>query len=375
MNGGTQRAGAQNGTNGLPGAPPNAAADATKVENINSKRFDVEYLGPDLRSLSARHTQEELDVVARLAPADHDFPTPEPKPTRNPVLMLWRWWVQFLLPGMGMFSEAYFIFAIGNIKPLFAIQYPACFGKETPHDCNQSTMTNIQNLEISAIIAGMLGFGFVADVLGRKWGSRTTMIVMFIGGCLLTGAYGPKAQVFLSVFCFALFFYSCGVGGEYPLAASSASERAEADPKLRKRRGETVVLTFSQQGWGNFANTLVILLLLAIQGATGDVSSKEAEITWRVQFGIGTVICFCVMVYRWLYLTESKVWRAEHESVKQELRKEKDPATLLGHRSWREHYVIFKFYWPRLLITCLGWVANDFAVSSVLMLLCSAATM
>jgi hypothetical protein len=44
----------------------------------------------------------------------------------------------------------------GNIKPLFAIQYPACFGKETPHDCNQSTMTNIQNLEISAIIAGML---------------------------------------------------------------------------------------------------------------------------------------------------------------------------------------------------------------------------
>jgi hypothetical protein len=123
---------------------------------------------------------------------------------------------------------------------------------------------------------------------------------------------------------------------------------------------------------GNFANTLVILLLLAIQGATGDVSSKEAEITWRVQvcrqhptlnaccqcslpllsagqackttgrtvrptfasrpallqFGIGTVICFCVMVYRWLYLTESKVWRAEHESVKQELRKEKDPATV-----------------------------------------------
>jgi hypothetical protein len=38
------------------------------------------------------------------------------------------------------------------------------------------------------------------------------MIVMFIGGCLLTGAYGPNAQVFLSVFCFALFFYCewCG---------------------------------------------------------------------------------------------------------------------------------------------------------------------
>ena len=36
---------------------------------------------------------------------------------------------------------------------------------------------------------------------------------------------------------------------------------------------------------------------------------------------------------------------------------------LAGKRSWREHLVIFKFYWPRLFITCMGWVANDFAVS------------
>lgn len=98
-----------------------------------------------------------------------------------------------------------------------------------------------------------------------------------------------------------------GVGGEYPLASSSAAERAEGDPELRKRRGEMVVLTFSQQGWGNFANTLVILLLLLIQGATGVISSSEAELTWRLQFGIGAVICACVTLWRWLYLEESEV--------------------------------------------------------------------
>ncbi|KAI3423023.1 hypothetical protein D9Q98_010707 [Chlorella vulgaris] len=288
-----------------------------------------------------RHSVEELKVVARLASAGHDFPRPVVKASRNPALMLWRWWVASLLPGMGMFSEAYFIFAIGNIEPLLAIQYPSCFGDAEPFDCNQSTMDNIQNIEISAIIVGMLSFGFIADVIGRKWGSRMTMLIMFIGACLLTGAYGPNAQVFLSVFCFSLFFYACGVGGEYPLAASSASERAEADPKLRKRRGEMVVLTFSQQGWGNFTNTLVILLLLAVQGATGDVSSKEAETTWRLQFGIGALICFCVTAYRWMYLEESEVWRAEHESVKQELKDEQDPAALLGKRSWREHFCHF----------------------------------
>lgn len=36
------------------------------------------------------------------------------------------------------------------------------------------------------------------------------MIWMFIGACLLTGAYGPTDQVFLSVFCFSLFFYAVG---------------------------------------------------------------------------------------------------------------------------------------------------------------------
>lgn len=162
--------------------------------------------------------------------------------------------------------------------------------------------------------------------------------------------------------------------GEFPLASSSAAEKAEGDPKLRKRRGETVVLAFSQQGWGeswaeeslrgmggeksygspgmaalalpgpapgtssahpargpaskqpspasppappayrpagNFVNTLVILLLLAMQGATGALTSGQAELTWRLQFGVGAVICVCVTAYRWLYLEESEAsWQA-----------------------------------------------------------------
>ena len=101
---------------------------------------------------------------------------------------------------------------------------------------------------------------------------------------------------------------------------------------------------------GNFTNTLVILLLLAMQGATGVLSSNDAQLTWRLQvvaasinrcrapgvcsfamcrntliamcapptmfslcsilllqFGVGAVICACVTLYRWLYLEESEV--------------------------------------------------------------------
>lgn len=108
---------------------------------------------------------------------------------------------------------------------------------------------------------------------------------------------------------------------------------------------------------GNFVNSLVILLLLAMVGATGDVTPYQAEVTWRVQvrqgweaarklhgscgegggqaevtwwvqvrgsavahvpatfllqFGVGAVICFCVMLYRWVYLEESEVRCALH---------------------------------------------------------------
>ncbi len=41
--------------------------------------------------------------------------------------------------------------------------------------------------------------------------------------------------------------YGFGVGGEYPMASSSAAERSQADDELRHRRGEQVVMTFSGQ--------------------------------------------------------------------------------------------------------------------------------
>ena len=55
------------------------------------------------------------------------------------------------------------------------------------------------------------------------------------------------------------FIFGIGVGGEYAVASTSANERAESSAKLSKRRGETVVLVFSMQGWGNLVNTAVII--------------------------------------------------------------------------------------------------------------------
>ena len=47
------------------------------------------------------------------------------------------------------------------------------------------------------------------------------------------------------------------------MASTSANERAENTKHLQNRRGETVVLVFSMQGWGNLVNTLVLVILCA----------------------------------------------------------------------------------------------------------------
>jgi hypothetical protein len=122
----------------------------------------------------------------------------------NPIVKFVKWWGSWAVPGMGMFSEAYILFAIGNISPLLAISYPNCYGKATPPDCDQTAVQNDGNIEICGVIAGMLVLGYMADWIGRKWGSRITMGIMLIGGILLSSAAG-SASAFLTVLL-------CGLG-------------------------------------------------------------------------------------------------------------------------------------------------------------------
>lgn len=47
--------------------------------------------------------------------------------TRSPVIQLCQWIASFAIPGIGMFMEAYFIFSVGNVKPIWEQQYPQCW--------------------------------------------------------------------------------------------------------------------------------------------------------------------------------------------------------------------------------------------------------
>ena len=69
-------------------------------------------------------------------------------------------------------------------------------------------------LQVSGIIIGMLLMGYIADQIGRKWGSVLTSTFMFIGGILLTCSTGPTIQGWAIMFAVAQFIFGYGVGGE-----------------------------------------------------------------------------------------------------------------------------------------------------------------
>ena len=68
-------------------------------------------------------------------------------------------------------------------------------------------------LQVSGIILGMLLMGYIADQIGRKWGSVLTSAFMFIGGILLTCSTGPTIQGWAIMFAVSQFIFGYGVGG------------------------------------------------------------------------------------------------------------------------------------------------------------------
>ena len=49
-------------------------------------------------------------------------------PTTFPVPFRFGIWVfSWAVPGLGMFNESYYIFSVGNVKPIWAEQYPDCW--------------------------------------------------------------------------------------------------------------------------------------------------------------------------------------------------------------------------------------------------------
>lgn len=55
----------------------------------------------------------------------------------------------------------------------------------------------------------MLLMGYIADQIGRKWGSALTASFMFVGGIMLTASNGVTIQGWAIMFAVSQFIFGC----------------------------------------------------------------------------------------------------------------------------------------------------------------------
>jgi MFS family permease len=228
---------------------------------------------------------------------------------------------EYIWPGLGLFGESYLLFSIGTIRPIWSILYPQCF--ITNERCTSNLLHSLTYSVVIGIIIGMVCIGILAGSIGRRNGSISTALLMTIGSLGITFGsfmYANEPESMVKNLVLFLFIFGIGVGGEYPLSASSASERAMSEMKNRLEtdneghnsgvelqrmqpqqqdvgvlppsndndnfrmnsdsfsendmsrhgRGRSVILVFSMQGMGIFVNTLTITFLLFITGQWGN---------------------------------------------------------------------------------------------------------
>ncbi|KAJ8112232.1 hypothetical protein ONZ43_g5438 [Nemania bipapillata] len=260
-----------------------------------------------------------------------------------------------VLPGAGLLLEGYVLFSIGNLQPLFADVWKSCWG--TKKVCDKNWVASVTYLEIIGIMFGQTGVGIIGDWIGRRFGLIQDAVIMFLGLLLLTGSWGVTLQGWVILYAFSLFFYGIGVGGEYPITATSSMENAVTAGKLSTRedrlhRGRKVTLAFLMQGWGQFFNQIALTLLLVIfnRGTGGEPPYSEfaAQYTFRISFALPAIGTLWLVYYRTYKM----------KSASKHLEKAKKKANVTGY-DIRSLKITFGHFGGRLLATSAGWFFND----------------
>jgi hypothetical protein len=286
-------------------------------------------------------------------------------------------WTESIWPGLGLFGESYLLFSVGTLGPLWQRLFP------TLEETSSSQLAHITYAPVCGVIMGMLLVGCMGGVnnntnhnrnislwSSRRWGSIGTATFMVLGatGLVLTSFTftneNVHVQYFVTALAISLFVFGIGIGGEYPLAASVASEKAmiaaAAHDRQREqhlhtipehdtngtqqvaaritpppqqsipsssvpspqKRGFHIQMTFSMQGAGIFVHCLVLWILLKILVVDDDEYNNNNRTAllqvWQSIYVLGLLILVYVLISRILYLEESAIWQQDQATLLQQ---------------------------------------------------------
>ncbi|KAJ7744750.1 phosphate permease [Mycena maculata] len=251
-------------------------------------------------------------------------------------------WKVCLVAGVGFFTDAYDIFAINIAVILLGYVY----GHTPDHQCRPTFNSNqTLGLKIATPVGtffGQLFFGWFADIVGRKRMYGVELVIMTVGTFGQATAGNGQAVNIVAMLILWRFIMGLGVGGDYPLSATIASEFASVNI-----RGRMMTAVFAAQGWGNFAASLAATIItIAFKNAidvprcidcTNPVCSlpetqtiNHVDYMWRILLGIGCIPAVMALYFR-LTLPETPRFTMDIERCIQQAQDDID--TALAHNA------------------------------------------
>lgn len=217
-------------------------------------------------------------------------------------------WTQvkmIMIAGVGFMTDSYDIFAINMSITMLGFVYWK--GGVIP----ASTTTLIKVSTSVGTVIGQVGFGTMADLVGRKKIYGLELIIMIVATILQCAIGESPAISFTAIFVTLRIVMGVGIGGDYPLSSIISSEFSTT-----KWRGAIMAAVFSNQGLGQLFAGIVAMIVTAaykndLKGVNYKLNKpcvgkclKAVDQMWRIIIGMGCVPGTIALYYR-LTIAES----------------------------------------------------------------------
>ncbi|KAK4898122.1 acid phosphatase pho5 [Elasticomyces elasticus] len=207
-----------------------------------------------------------------------------------------------VVAGIGFFTDAYDIFAIGMVTTMLGVVFWQDAAVK-PGVIPTNSDTAIKVATSAGTVIGQLGFGVLADIVGRKKMYGLELILIIFATVAQSLAADSPGVSIVGAIVFWRVLMGIGIGGDYPLSSIITSEFATT-----KWRGAMMGSVFAMQGMGQFGAGIVALIVTVgfkeslltakAYGTCSGVCGLAVDKMWRTIIGMGAVPGVCALYFR-----------------------------------------------------------------------------
>ncbi|KAF8851199.1 phosphate permease [Acephala macrosclerotiorum] len=210
-----------------------------------------------------------------------------------------------VVAGIGFFTDSYDIFAINLVTSTLGMVYwQGQAGGSNPGIMPTGVNTAIKAATSGGAVIGQLGFGWLADAVGRRKMYGVELAIIVAATLAQALAAPSQAMSMTGLLIFWRVMMGIGIGGDYPLSAVITSEFAPT-----RWRGAMMAAVFSMQGAGQLV-AAIVALITTIGYRSSFINTTEhwsscdeacqiaGDKSWRIIIGFGAVPACFALYYR-----------------------------------------------------------------------------